>query len=229
MQDPVVFLHLVEPEAADDLTAALDEAALPWKVERIKQGFDPFFRVRREYAPYVLVIEAADRNRVREVEEQLFRASATTLEPEHYLHQMSRDELTEIVAHEDEWSRRDVLRAVELLRGQGVDISDAQRMAWRSSRVLESRIPAKLPVLAVAFGLIALGLGWFLDFRALLFNIVLGLHLVFAKGRDLEGHRDFFRYTTNARIFGGLILGLSGLLFLVELWMHVYVLTQLLR
>ncbi len=177
----LAYQDFPSPEVAQPLLELLEQHGVAFETNYEPARFSAVFG-KTTTAHFVVRLQAADFEPVRQLEETANVQLLAELPSNHYLFGFTNEELMELLARPDEWNGLDVALASRLLRERGRDLSPEAVQRLRQRRVAELARPAdsSRAWIAAGYGLaLAGGLG----------GLLVGLHL-FSHRRILpDGHR----------------------------------------
>lgn len=156
---------------------------------------------------YVLRLPEPDFAKATQLIENEIRKSA--LPKDYYLHELSNEELYDMVKNVEEWSRQDVIAAKIILeeRKYHIDVNQLQEEKKQLKQAKKQKQKISLPVLLLFYVLAPLGA--FLP-------VFVGLMIYNIKDTDQDGNRDYVfsdRYRKH-----GIILSVIGIFSMIA-WM----------
>ena len=118
-----------------------------------------------------VMVEHADVERAHALVDRQAREDARTASADHPLFAFTDEELLEVLAHPDDWTRFDVRLAQRLLDERGIPVHDAVLDRFREERINAMRAPegGQFPfvvlgyVIALFGGLLGITIGWYLN------------------------------------------------------------------
>lgn len=182
---------------------------IEYLIEDFDLAFDPIFssnKINREFRIKIhqqdfekatLLIDQSHDSIIQQIQK---------VESSYYLFGFTDQELTDLVARPDEWSKHDFNLALSILKDRGKEISAAELENMKSKRIEELSKPESHHGLWIYLGYLSALLGGF-------FGIIIGWHLLTAK-RTLPNQTTGYTYDAEGRKHGRFIL-ILGLVVLI--------------
>lgn len=166
------FRKFDDPALAENLIGLLVTNNIPYQSEENKLSFDPSFgAVPETSTEYVVKIAPADFERANEIIIAHEEETLDQIGEEHYLHQFTDKELTDVLIKSDEWSLTDVVLARRLSKQRGV-AADAETInTLKQQHLAELRKPAAPQTAWIIFGYVLAPFGGVL-------GVFIGWHLM---------------------------------------------------
>jgi len=200
------FKKFDDPALAENLIALLAANNIPYQSEQNKLSFDPSFgAVPETSTEYVVKIVPADFDLANEIIIVHEEETLDQIDEEHYLHQFTDKELTDIIIKPDEWSFTDVVLAGRLLTERGV-ATDAETINdLKQQHLAELRKPAAPQTTWIIAGYILAPLGGIM-------SVFIGWHLMNHKN-ILPNGEYVYNYIERDRKHGRIIF-IIGIIFI---------------
>ncbi|MES2776790.1 MAG: hypothetical protein V4722_21605 [Bacteroidota bacterium] len=201
MTEFVGFEKFLFQEDADYLQQLLHQNGIEVELETPKSHFDAIVGHSRDNEYFIIKIPLQKFDTaLRAIEKDLEEKGIPADYP---LREMSRQELMDILAYPDKWSRFDSIGAKILLAEKGVEVSDTELKKMELER--EQKITTERTISNPAYFLLIIisFLGWF-------FPIIGGLMIYCLKQTDREGKKVPF-FSEQARTQGLILAGIGVL------------------
>jgi len=201
------FRKFDDPALAENLIALLVANNIPYQSEENKLSFDPSFgAVSETSTEYVVKIAPADFERANEIIIAHEEETLDEIDKDHYLHQFTDKELTDVLIKAEEWSLADVVLAGRLLKERGV-AADAETINnLKQQHLAELRKPAEPQTTWIIMGYILAPFGGVL-------GVFIGWHLMNHKN-ILPNGEYVYGYIERDRKHGRIIF-IIGVIFIV--------------
>ena len=197
------YRAFISPEAAQPLIELLFKHDVLFETGYDKPVFDAKMAFNATDTRFVVRLQPTDFDAAEQLEEQASEALVTDVAPDHYLFAFTDEELFEILVKRDEWNSFDVALAGSILRQRGRDVTPDTVRLLRQYRAVELTKPEasqKITIIA----------GYFFAFIGGFIGIFIGLNLLYAKKKLLDGTQGpAFSKVDRAHGFRILLLGFA--------------------
>jgi len=184
---------------------------IEYMIEDVEVAFDPIFSSNKLNNEFRIKIKQQDFEKA----DQLIAAAPIPVLPitdskenEYYLYSFTDEELLDLVAKRDEWSKHDFTRALSILKERGKELSAEDIAAMKIQRIEDLSQPENHHTLWIYVGYLSALAGGF-------FGILIGWHLMSAK-KKLPNGDQLPAFSASGRKHG-LIMLLLGLICFIML------------
>jgi hypothetical protein len=196
MSDPkfVTYQKFSNKAEAMEIADLLKKNDIEFFVEDDSLDFDPSFANNETTKEYRIKLQQQD---FRKADEVMFRITENQLkdvDKDYYLFEFSDEELFEILARSDEWSKFDYLLAKQILKDRGREVEPQVLEELREQRIEELARPEESQSGWIVAGYIFAFLGGFL-------GVIIGWHLMVHKKTLPDGER-VYGYSQGDRAHG---------------------------
>lgn len=168
--DFVTYLKTYNKEEAEELAFLLRENKIDFEFNDTSSLFNPSFANNTFDKEYRIKLKQTDFERADLAQQERAAALSVSVGKDYYLYDFSNEELLEIIAKSDEWSRFDYWFAQKVLKDRGEDVTSQKIDFLNTERLKNLEKPEKSSfrwilvsyVLAVIGSLVALFIGWYL-------------------------------------------------------------------
>lgn len=167
----ITFQRFGDRELAESLVGVLEAAKIDCRFEDQSSSLDSSFGGGGFTNEYVVKLQKDDFEKANAVLIEHSIADLDSIGDDYYLFSFSDDELRDVIAHNDEWSRFDSMLAQKLLKDRGHEIDQNELRILKQQRIEELSQPEKPQttaiiagyILAVLGGLVGIFIGWYLS------------------------------------------------------------------
>lgn len=210
------FMSLSDEETAKEISDILTAGKVQHHIHDSKKDFDPSFSQSDVGKSILLQIRPQDFKMAEALINDKLELREEHIDPDHFLHGFSEDELKDVIKNADEWHPLDVKLSKHLLGKKGIQISTDELQSFKKQRLVEQSIPEKTATEWIIAGYAFAFLGGFLGF-------FIGYHLLYFK-KTLSDGSQVLNYTSKDRFHGRIILLISILC--AALWTLRFVFTE---
>ena len=206
-EDFITFQKFNDPGLAIELAEELKQNNIAYIIDDTNY-FDPSFAVSETNKEYNVKLKKENFEKANDVLLQLSTTQLENVEKDYYLFDFTNEELMEIIAKSDEWSKFDFMLAQQILKKRGKEINAERIDSLKKQRLNELSKPEEGQKQLIFYGYAIALLGGFL-------SIFIGRHLMNYKKTLPNGDR-VYNYSDTDRKHGKRILQFS--LFCMALW-----------
>lgn len=202
----VSYQKFFRKEDAQELAELLSSHGLELRQEDSTGRFDPSFANNPIHVEYRVLLQQKDFERADAILLEQSEPFVDEVDKDYYLLAFSNEELYEVVAKRDEWSKFDFLLAQKLLADRGLDVNQNVLENLKRERMEQLAQPDKNQEVWVIIGYITAILGG-------LFGVFIGWHL-FTFKKTLPNGERVYNYSQQDRKHGQIIfvIGLISVL-----------------
>lgn len=221
MGELVLFKSFYEREEAEGLHDFLQGKGIYSRIENSRALLDTVYIGHTGDKTILLLMAQSDFRRANQLIDEEIESRIGEIGPDYYLHDMTDDELLEIIRKPDEWNNQDVLIAKSLLSERGKDLTDTDIQEKKTLRIRELAKPQGMSP-AYIFLSYALSL-WFPLYGIVFALLLLNATTLLPNGLKVRA------YTEKTRNHGWVVLVISISLSIVLFVNGVLVSSSLIR
>ena len=194
--------------AAEDFGQIISKLNIEFIIEDNSTSFDPTFVNNAFDKEFCVKLKRCDFEKVHKILMEKSENEISNIDKDYYLLNFSTEELIDVIAKSDEWSKYDVSLAKKLLKDRGSEITEEQIIELKKQRIIELSKPEASQKTYIIGGYICAIFGGFL-------GIFIGWHLLTFK-KTLPNGRRIYAYSQNDREQGNRIF-ILGVIF-IAIW-----------
>ena len=201
-KDFVFYKNFHQIENAEEYVSILEKNDIPYLLESSEALLDSSIIGTGLIPKAVIKILPSDFKKVNGILKQLLDNYDYT---NHYLNELSDEELIEILEKPEEWTVEDQIIAKQILRGRGKEISEEELQEKKKKRLSALREGQKGNKTNMAFSFVAIILGYVIHVVFTVGGIGMALYYAFDKSTDEEG-TGYFTFEPKTRKYGKIML-----------------------
>ena len=210
------FRDFVSKEQALEFSEILNSSEIPNSVEIPQTLADEIFVGTGALPKAIIKLLPEDFTRANEILEQRLETVTAEELTDHYLNQMSSEELNGLFAEPDKWSAEDLKVAEVILKGRGDDISEEEIKQKREERFAEIRKGRKGSRWWMLFYFLSIFLTIWVHIAFFIAGVGMGYYYAYGTSVDPDGNK-YFVFEPQTRFYGKLLLWSGLLLFFIQL------------
>lgn len=213
------YRSLEHSDQVNELISLLESNDIPYEITTQSQLIDDFIVGSKLRPKFTLKLFPADFKKVNTLHEEFIEEQGIDIDVFPHLKDLSKIELLEIVKTPYQWSRESVIAARQLLKNQGIEITNEQIEKWKKVSLEKEKVTKKASTIVQILYMIAAGIGLY-NFVFSLIGIAMGYYYVFGNNNDSEGNQ-YFIYQKTSRDIGKIILGVGILSIIIQLFLLI--------
>ena len=207
----VTYQKFENKSEVEGIAGLLEKNGIEFLLQDDSEDFDPSFSGRELKKEYRIKLHQQDFHKVDALLNTITEIQLKDVENDYYLFEFTDEELFEILARSDEWSKFDYLLAKKILKDRGREVEPKVLEELKEQRIEELAKPEENQQGWIVAGYIFAFLGGLL-------GIIIGWHLLVHKKTLPNGER-VYGYSDEDRQQGRRIV-ITGAIFLV-LWIVI--------
>ena len=196
-------------DEANKVAELFKENDIEYIIEDVAIAFDPIFSSNKVNNEFRIKLQKQDFDNA----DQLIAAApvpklsgSSSKESDYYLFSFTDEELMDLVAKHDEWSKHDFNLALKILKDRGKELSAEDIASIKIRRIEDLSQPENHNILWIYVGYLSAIAGGF-------FGILIGWHLMSAKNKLPDGNQAP-AFSASGRKHGMIMLILGSIFFL---------------
>ncbi|RYY55283.1 MAG: hypothetical protein EOO09_11070 [Chitinophagaceae bacterium] len=170
MKELLLFKSFYEMDEAENLRDFLLSKGIHCKIEKSRVLLDTVYIGHTGDKTILLLMAEEDFEKANNLIDEEVSSRIGEIGPDYYLHDMSDEELADILRKPDEWNNQDVLIAKSLLEKRGRTFTEADLQHSKETRTMEL---AKPQTMSPAFLLLSYALTLWLPLYGIFFALLL--------------------------------------------------------
>ncbi|ANE51704.1 hypothetical protein [Flavisolibacter tropicus] len=213
MQEFLTFKTFPDNETALDFAEVLKQQNINYFIEEDILVFDPSYANNPLNKDYAIKIMSGDFIRATKAYEDYFFTHLDQVDSDYYLFSFSVEELKDIIVKPDEWGSFDYQLAQKILKDKGLEVSEEQKLAYKTQRNKELAKPENESSSNVL-------LYYILSLLFFPLGMIAGWIWAYSK-KTLPNGQRIYVYDTTVQRHGKRILTIATLLFILTIYWKI--------